>query len=85
MGAHVTAATRNDIMAMLGPIDDLAMAEIISTGATVEELAEANAWIANDEALMNMGRPLARGRVSRLVEIVAALKEAELDEPVRDR
>jgi hypothetical protein len=53
--------------------------------ATVEELAEANAWIANDEALMNLGQPLARGRVSRLVEIIATLKEAELEEPLRDR
>jgi len=42
-------------------------------------------WIANDEALMNIGQPLARGRVSSLVEIIAALKEAELEESARDR
>ena len=29
--------------------------QIIGTGATVEELAEAQAWIANDEPLLNAG------------------------------
>ena len=80
-----TPATRDDVIALIGPIDDLAIAEIIGLGATVEELTEANSWIANDEALMNIGQPLPRGRVSRLVEIIAALKEAELEEPARDR
>jgi hypothetical protein len=81
----VTAtATRNNIIAMLGPVDDLTIAEIIGMGATAEELTEAANWVVNDEALMNIGEPLPRGRVSRLVEIIAALKESE-EEPVRDR
>ena len=79
----MAAATRADIIAALGPIDGLVIAEILGTGATREELAEASAWIANDEALLNLGQPLARGRVSRLVEIIAALKEAKLGEPDR--
>ncbi len=81
----MSTATREDIIATLGPIDELVMADIIGMGATAEELAEASAWLANDEALMNIGQPLARGRVSRLVEIIAAIKEAELEEPARDR
>ena len=85
LDALMTAATRDDVVTMLGPVDVLAAAEIIGMGATVEELAEASAWVANDEALMNIGRPLARGRVSRLVEIIAALKEAELEEMLRHR
>jgi hypothetical protein len=80
------AVTREDIIAMLGPVDDLVTAEIIGMGATIEELTTAANWVVNDEALMNMGEPLPRGRVSRLVEIMAALKEAEEEEePVRDR
>jgi hypothetical protein len=75
--------TRTDIVAALGPVDELIIAEIIGMGATREELAEADAWITNDEPLMNRGQPLAGGRVSRLVEIIAALKEAELEEPER--
>jgi hypothetical protein len=47
------------------------IAEIIGTGATVDELAEAQAWIANDEPLLNAGKPLATGRVRELVDILA--------------
>ena len=49
----MSTATREDIIATLGPIDELVMADIIGMGATAEELAEASAWLANDEALMN--------------------------------
>jgi hypothetical protein len=88
MSAVVTAskpAARDDIIAMLGPLDDLVIAEIIGTGATADELTAAANWVVNDEALMNIGEPLPRGRVARLVEIIAALKEAEQEESVRDR
>jgi hypothetical protein len=81
----MTVVTPKDIMAAVGPVDDLVVAEIIGMGATADELAEASAWIANDEAMMNMGQPLAKGRVSRLLEILAAAKEAEEQEPSRDR
>ena len=81
----MTVVTPKDIMAAVGPVDDLVVAEIIGMGATADELAEATAWIANDEAMMNMGQPLAKGRVSRLLEIIAAAKEAEDQEPSTDR
>jgi hypothetical protein len=81
----MTVVTPKDIMAAVGPVDDLVVAEIIGMGATADELAEASAWIANDEAMMNMGQPLAKGRVSRLLEIIAAAKEAEEPEPSTDR
>jgi hypothetical protein len=81
----MTVVTPKDIMAAVGPVDDLVVAEIIGMGATADELAEASAWIANDEAMMNMGQPLAKGRVSRLLEIIAAAKEAEEQEPSTDR
>jgi len=47
---------------------------MIATGATVEELAEAQAWLANDEPMMSSGRPLATGRVRELVDILAELE-----------
>jgi hypothetical protein len=81
----MTVVTPKDIMAAVGPVDDLVVAEIIGMSATVDELAEAGAWIANDEAMMNMGQPLAKGRVSRLLEIIVAAKEAEEQEPSTDR
>jgi hypothetical protein len=72
--------TRDDVTAAIGPIDDVTIAEIIGTGATVDELAEAKAWLANDEPLINAGRPLAIGRVRELVDILSELESAEDDE-----
>ena len=72
--------TRDDVTAAIGEVDDVTIAEIIGTGATVDELAEAEAWIANDEPLINTGRPLATGRVRELVDILSDLEPAEDDE-----
>jgi hypothetical protein len=69
--------TRDDLITAVGEIDDVTVAEIIATGASAEELAEAQAWISNDEPLMNAGKPLPSGRVGELVEI---LEELEFDE-----
>jgi len=60
--------------------DDVTIAQIIGTGATVDELAEAQAWIVNDEPLMNAGKPLASGRVRELVDILAELEPSEDDD-----
>jgi hypothetical protein len=71
--------TRDDVIKAIDAADDVTIAQIIATGATVEELAEAQAWMANDEPMMNSGRPLATGRVRELVDILAEL-EPEDDE-----
>jgi hypothetical protein len=63
--------TRDDIAKVVVRADDVTIAKIIGTGATVDELAEAQAWIANDEPLLNAGKPLATGRVRELVDILA--------------
>lgn len=65
-----------DITAILGPVDEVLIAEINRTGATAEELAEAWAWVSADEALINEGRPLPSGRIA---ELVALLEASELD------
>ena len=66
--------TRDDVIKAIGSADDVTIAQMIATGATVEELAEAQAWMANDEPLLNSGRPLATGRVRELVDILAELQ-----------
>ena len=66
--------TRDDITKAISGADEVSIAQIIGTGATVDELAEALAWIANDEPMMNAGRPLATGRVRELVDILAELE-----------
>ena len=45
--------TRDDVTKAVGGADDVTIAEIIGTGATVDELAEAKAWLANDEPMLN--------------------------------
>jgi hypothetical protein len=77
---NMTRLTRDDVIKAIGEVDDVAIAEIIGTGTTAEELAEARAWLANDEPLMNAGRPLPNGRVGELVEILSELEADEDDE-----
>src|SRR5260370_20124273 len=74
----MTRLTRDDVIKVIAEADDVAIAEIIGTGATAEELAEAQAWLANDEPLMNAGKPLPNRPVGELVEILEEL-EAEDD------
>jgi hypothetical protein len=71
---------RDDVTKAVGRVDDVTIAEIIGTGATAEELAEAQAWIANDEPLMNAGKPLPTGRVRELIDILAELEPSEDDD-----
>ncbi|WP_024506019.1 hypothetical protein [Bradyrhizobium sp. ARR65] len=71
--------TREDAIKAVGGADDVVISQIIGTGATVDELAEAQAWIANDEPLINTGRPLPSGRVGELVDILSELQAAEDD------
>ena len=72
--------TREDVTKAVGRADDVTIAQIIGTGATVDELAEAQAWIVNDEPLINAGKPLAKGRVGELVEILSELEASEEDD-----
>jgi hypothetical protein len=72
--------THEDVSKAVTRVDDVTIAKIIGTGATVDELAEAQAWIVNDEALMNAGKPLARGRVGELVDILTELDSIEDDD-----
>jgi hypothetical protein len=81
----MASLTRKDITALFGDLDGVVLADIIATGATAEELAEARAWLANDEPLLNAGRPLPGGRVARLVDILAAISEEEEAEELARR
>jgi hypothetical protein len=72
--------TREDVTKAVGRVDDVTIAEIIGTGATADELAEARAWLVNDEPLLNAGKPLATGRVRELIDILAELEPSEDDD-----
>jgi hypothetical protein len=76
----MTRLTRNEIIKAVGAADDVTIAQIIGTGTTTEELAQAQAWIANDEPLMNAGKPLPSGRVGELIDILSELEPDEDDD-----
>lgn len=63
--------TAREISAVLGPVDELLVSEILATGATPEELEQAFFWVGSDEALINLGRPLPTGRIAELVDLLA--------------
>lgn len=64
--------TRDEVRALIGRSDDRVVTEILAMGASRAELAEALAWLENDEAMLNAGRPVPSGRVARLVEMLQA-------------
>ncbi|QDC02735.1 hypothetical protein [Mesorhizobium sp. 8] len=64
--------TREEIVSVLGPTDATLVADILSTGASFEELREAWAWLNGDEALMGEGRPLPGTRVAELIDLLDA-------------
>ena len=64
--------TSDDVITILGPVDETLVAEVIATGATQAELTEAFAWANNDEALMGEGRRLPTGRTAALVELLVS-------------
>jgi hypothetical protein len=71
------ALTRERVTVVLGPVDDVLVTQIIATGASEEELIEAYAWVAAEDALMNEGRPFPSGRVGSLVRLLAELEAEE--------
>jgi hypothetical protein len=72
--------TRDDVTKAVGRADDVTIAQIIGTGATVDELAEAQAWVANEDALLDAGKPLPGGRVRQLIDILAEIETDEEDD-----
>jgi hypothetical protein len=73
----MTHLTRDDVIKAVGEVDDVTIAEIIGTGATAEELAEAQAWLANEDALLDAGKPPPTGHVRELIDILAELEQDE--------
>jgi hypothetical protein len=72
--------TRKDVTSVLGPVDEMTIAEFAATGASLDELREALIWVNNDEVLMGESRPLPGSRVAALIDLLEA--EEIGDEPV---
>lgn len=65
-----TPMTREEVLSVLGSAEDILVADIIGTGASLGELREAWAWLYGDEALMGDGRPLPDPRVAALIDLL---------------
>jgi hypothetical protein len=66
--------SRAEIVAAPGAVDDRTISQTIVTGATPGELAEAQAWIANNEALALINKA---SRLPWAVEILSRLDEED--------
>jgi len=73
----MASLTREEILEALGPVEDIVVSDILATGASGEEFLRARSWLANDEAPINAGEPLASGRVARLMEILETLEASD--------
>ncbi|KXF77008.1 hypothetical protein ATN84_13555 [Paramesorhizobium deserti] len=69
--------TREEVISVLGPVDDTLVADIVTTGATLEELVRAWGWINNDEALVKEGISPPTGRAAELIDLLSQDDEEE--------
>jgi hypothetical protein len=75
--------SRDDVLAVVHPIDDATIAEIIATGASPEEFKQAAAFFGREKK-SHEHREIPAGRVGRVVSILErvgiALRESPLGE-----
>ncbi|MGH6819209.1 MAG: hypothetical protein ACREC1_10620 [Methylovirgula sp.] len=69
--------TRDDVVAVLGPVDETLLAEIVASNATRDELAQAWAWLNSDDALIGELRHLPNGKVAELINLLAPPEDDE--------
>jgi hypothetical protein len=74
--------TAEDIREIVGPLDDSVVAAIVATGATVEEVAEAYAWLTADDSLSKELKHACQGRAAIVCDLLAPEIEAP-EEPAR--
>ncbi|QEX20138.1 hypothetical protein FRZ61_00520 [Hypericibacter adhaerens] len=68
-----------DIREIVGEIDDQRVTEILALEPTAAELAEAAAWLSDDDAQRHEAAALPAGRVAQICEILAADEMEEED------
>ena len=69
--------TRQDVVSVLRPIDDTTIAEIIASGASLEEIRKTWTWTFGDEALISQRRPLPGTRVAGLIDLIVPDDEGD--------
>jgi hypothetical protein len=67
--------SRDEVIAILGPLSDVVVAEIIGTGISKNELVAARARVITDRKNHDPGLPLEPGHFAKVVEILERLRE----------
>jgi len=70
-------ATVSDIVRILGPIDDGVIAQIIAVGATIEDVAEAHAWLSTRDYFRHTAHEMAHGRIARVYQLLDANRQRQ--------
>lgn len=75
-------ATRNDLLELVGDVDEQKMLDILALHPTIAEIEEAAMWVAGDgDILAKAGRPMS-GTAAEILEILGAEED---EEPPRSR
>ncbi len=72
--------THDDVVSVVGRLADAKIAEIIATGATLDEVEEAMAFASGENDVMGDLRLPAVGRVAEVYDILVATEPYEEDE-----
>jgi hypothetical protein len=70
--------SRDEIISVMGPLDDKVIAEIIGTRVTKEGLIEAHKRVLLDLAQHDPGPPLDPGPIARVIEILERIPQDKL-------
>jgi hypothetical protein len=62
--------SRDEVVEILGPVNDVIAAEIIATGIGKDELVAAHARVVRDRKVHEPGAPLEPGPFARVVDIL---------------
>ena len=66
--------SRDEVVVIVGPIGDVAIAEIIGTGITKDELIAAHDRVVRDRKAHNPGGPIEPGHIAKAVQILERLR-----------
>lgn len=75
-GGGGAAATSDDIISILGPLDQDKLIEIISLQPTVAEVEQASIWLSGDTDVFGAATPV-KGKASHIVTILTADEQEE--------
>ena len=64
--------TSHDVHRFVGSLEDDVMAQVLATGATLDELMEARQWLTAPDVVQTETHHQMHGRVAQLYEILSA-------------